>query len=92
MMIIEVLKWARIVLSLTFLGVIIGYCAYYYLPQPFGYILGGAILLFGLVAGVFWAEKIWKKEKSDQFLHDLSDVEDGNDKVNDPSYNKFTNI
>lgn len=65
--IIELLGWLKIVASPLLAGMIIGAIVYLSKPDTIGLIIGISIAITGLVFGVIWATRIWKKQGTVQF-------------------------
>lgn len=65
---IEVWTWLRIVASPTIFGLILGGLVYYFFPNEIGILIWMVLALVGLILGIIWATKIWKKEGTSFFL------------------------
>ena len=58
----EVIGWLQIVFSLLILGLIVGLIIYFSNPGTFRLLLGIAVTLAGLIAGIVIADKAWKNK------------------------------
>lgn len=67
-LIIELFGWIRIVLSPTLIGFGIGAIVYYNKHDNVGLTIGITLAFSGLVIGIIWATRIWKKQGTQQFL------------------------
>lgn len=65
---IEVVNWFRIILFPTFLGVLLGGIIYYFFQNYTGKTLWIICSIIGVVSGVIWASKIWKKQGTTTFM------------------------
>jgi len=60
--------WLQIVASPLFFGLVIGFIVYGIYPNTIGLISGIAIAAAGLVTGIIFATKIWKKKGTVNFI------------------------
>jgi drug/metabolite transporter (DMT)-like permease len=65
---IEVVNWFRIILFPSFVGVIMGGLFYYLFQNYTGKVLWIVCSIFGVVFGVIWASRIWKKQGTTTFM------------------------
>ncbi len=65
---IEFFGWLKIVASPFLIGILIGGIVYYNFENRFGLIIGILLSLLGLIVGIIWATRIWKKQGTTQFL------------------------
>ena len=65
---IEILNWLRIVASPTIIGGVIGAIIYLAYPNPVMLVIGIVVAANGLVVGIIWATKVWKKTGTTNFL------------------------
>lgn len=65
---VEVLGWLRIVASPLIIGSIAGFVVYLAVKGIAGILLGSLIALAGLIAGIVWANKVWKKKGTMHFM------------------------
>jgi hypothetical protein len=65
---IEVFSWLKIVASPLLISVIIAGVIYLYLPGNLGLLLSASILLIGLILGIIWATRVWKKQGTTNYL------------------------
>jgi FtsH-binding integral membrane protein len=78
----EVIGWLQIVASPFITGLIIGAIVYVNKPDTTGLITGLVIAATGLVIGIIWATRVWRKHGTIGFLSrvmgtpDLDDEED----------------
>lgn len=70
--IIELIGWIQIVLSPLLIGLAIGAIIYFNKKDTVGLILGIVVASLGLVIGIIFATKIWKKKGTISFLSRLS--------------------
>jgi hypothetical protein len=66
--IIEIVNWIKIVLSPTLIGVVIGLIIYGNYPNFRGFIASVAFSCVGLVIGIIWATRIWKRVGTTNFI------------------------
>ena len=64
----EVIGWLRIVLSPTLAGAIIGAIIYGKITTNTGLAAGIFIAVTGLVVGIIWATRVWKKQGTMRFM------------------------
>lgn len=64
----EIIGWIRIVISPLLIGCITGFVIYYNKPDATGTTLAIGIASLGLLLGVIWATKIWRKHGTMAFL------------------------
>ncbi|MES1181559.1 MAG: hypothetical protein ABUL44_02065 [Flavobacterium sp.] len=64
----EIVGWLQIVAGPLFAGIIIGALVYNSNRNITGLIIGISIALLGLVLGIIWATKIWRKKGTVRFL------------------------
>lgn len=67
-LIVETIGWIQIVVSLLLLGTLAGIIIYYYYPNRIGLIVAISIILLGLIIGIIWATRVWKKKGTTHFL------------------------
>lgn len=67
-LLLEILGWLRIVLSPTLISTVIGGVLYLYFKNTAGVYLGVGVAILGLIIGVVWASRTWKKEGTVNFL------------------------
>lgn len=65
---IEVLCWLRIVASPTIMGGIAGFLLWKGVGGASGILFGGLVALCGLILGIMWAIRIWKKQGTSTFM------------------------
>ena len=66
--IINLVQWIKILLSPTLIGLIIGGLIYLSSPNNKTFIVAIIITLLGLIIGIIWATKIWKKGGTHNFM------------------------
>ncbi|MEI6596102.1 MAG: hypothetical protein WCO28_11110 [Bacteroidota bacterium] len=64
----EGIGWLKIVASPLIAGAIIGALVYSFSENTVGLFVGIAITLLGLIIGIIWATRIWKKQGAMEFL------------------------
>jgi hypothetical protein len=72
----EVVGWCRIVASPLIIGSALGGLAFLALKDIYGIMLGCAIALFGLILGVFWANKVWREHGTMKFMSRIKTTPD----------------
>jgi hypothetical protein len=76
------IAWLQIVFSPLFFGVIIGFIIYGVYPTTTGLVFGIAIAVLGLIVGIIFAARVWKKRGTVDFISrvsaspELDDLED----------------
>ena len=65
---LELFGWIQIVASPLLLGIIIGFVVLLGNPFGVGLIIGTAVALLGLVIGIVWATRIWRKRGTINFM------------------------
>jgi hypothetical protein len=65
---IEVFSWLKIVASPLLIAAIIAIIIYLNVPETIGLALSISILLLGLIVGIIWATRVWKKQGTTNFL------------------------
>ena len=68
---LECIGWLQIVASPLLTGLVIGAVVYFYSPDSTGLVIGITATVFGLLVGIIWATKIWKKKGTITFLSRL---------------------
>lgn len=69
---LEIFGWIRIVLSPILVAFLIAAPIYFNKPDNTGLILSIIILFAGLIIGIVWATRVWKKQGTQQFLSQIS--------------------
>lgn len=64
----ETIGWLRIALSPFLIALLIGAIIYFNLHNTLGIVLGIGIAGIGLIIGIVWATRIWKKQGTNVFL------------------------
>ena len=64
----EIAGWIQIVSSPLLAGVIVGGIVYLAIGDTVGIILGILVAAIGLIIGIVWANKIWKKTGTIHFI------------------------
>jgi len=65
---IEILGWIRIVISPLLFGLIIGAVIYFSRSNILTLIIGIVISLIGLIIGIVWANKVWKRKGTMEYM------------------------
>ena len=68
----EIFGWLQIVASPLIAGLAIGFIIYLSRPDNMGLFIGIAVALIGLIIGIVWATKIWKKKGTIHFMSRIS--------------------
>ena len=69
---VEILGWIRIFLSPFLLGFIIALLIYFLIPGKTGFIISITVASSGLILGIIWATRIWRKNGTINFLSNIS--------------------
>ncbi len=64
----EIMGWLQIVASPLLIGAIIGFVLYVSIPGQNALIVGLAPVILGLIVGVIWANRIWKKGGTSRYM------------------------
>ena len=65
---VEVFYWLRIMASPLFIGLGVGILIYSFSPNTVSLYLAIGISLIGLILGIVWATKVWKKTGTSNFM------------------------
>ncbi|MBX2940015.1 MAG: hypothetical protein KF880_08045 [Ferruginibacter sp.] len=68
----EAVAWLKIVAAPFLIGVGLGALVYYSNPSTCRFILGISLVLMGLIVGMVWASRIWKKNGTTWFMSRVS--------------------
>jgi hypothetical protein len=88
-LILEVIGWCRIVASPMLASIFLAAVVYYSSPSTFRLYLAIFICIAGLVCGIVWANRVWKKHGTMYFLSQVSATPDLDQKQDD--YDKQSN-
>lgn len=66
--IIELIGWVKIAISPLVIGFILGLIVYAYKEDTLGLIIGITLTVLGLIVGIIWATRVWKKQGTMQYL------------------------
>jgi hypothetical protein len=69
---IEVCGWLQIVASPLLIGLLIGFIVYLTKPDTTGIVIGISIAALGLVIGIIWATRVWKRKGTIEFISKIS--------------------
>ena len=64
----EIMGWLQIVASPLLTGAILGFILYVSIPGQNALIIGLIPLTLGLIVGVIWANRIWKKGGTSRYM------------------------
>ena len=64
----ETIGWLRIALSPFLIALLIGAIIYFNLHNTLGVVLGIGIAGIGLIIGIVWATRVWKKQGTVEFV------------------------
>lgn len=64
----EIMGWIQIVASPLLLAAIIGFLVYISKPNTIRLIMGIVIVVVGLIIGIIWATKLWKRKGTMHFM------------------------
>ena len=70
--IISFFAWLEIAVSPLIIGCVIGMIVYSEVPREKGIIIGITIVVLGLIIGIVWAIRIWKKRETVEFMSRLT--------------------
>lgn len=68
----ELIGWIQIVFSPLLIGIVIGGIVYINKPNKGGIIIGISIAIIGLVIGIIFATRVWRKKGTISFLSQIS--------------------
>ena len=74
--IMEVVGWLQIVASPFLISCLIGAIIYFPNQTQTNFIIAIAVIILGLVIGIFWANKIWKTKGTMWFVSQISATPD----------------
>lgn len=66
------IAWLQIVASPLFTGIIIGFFIYVFFPGKTGLIIGIIVTAAGLITGIIFATRVWKKKGTVEFMSEIS--------------------
>ena len=66
------IAWLQILASPLIIGIIIGFIVYLKLPTTTGHVIGISISTLGLIIGIIFATRIWKKHGIVNFISRVS--------------------
>jgi hypothetical protein len=72
----SIIAWLQIVASSLFIGIVIGFIVYYNIPSITGLVLGIVISAIGLIIGIVWASRVWKKRGTVEFISEINSSPD----------------
>ncbi len=78
---IEILNWLRIMASPTIIGGILGALIYLVFPNPVMLVIAILIAANGLVIGIVWATRVWKKTGTTYYMSRVIASPELNNKV-----------
>ena len=64
----EIVGWIQIAASPFLVGLVIGLIIYFSLSNTAGLIISVLIVTAGLIAGILWANRVWKKKGTIHFM------------------------
>jgi len=79
----EILGWLRIAASPLLIGLVIGIIIYVYEPTVTGIVIGSIITIIGLIVGIVFASRIWKKHGTMNYISKLNETPDLDKILND---------
>ncbi|MDQ3112468.1 MAG: hypothetical protein M3R17_21505 [Bacteroidota bacterium] len=68
----EVIGWLAIVASPFLIGIVIGAVVYFNNPGTTGIVIGISIAVLGLIIGIIWATRVWRKKGTLEFISIIS--------------------
>jgi hypothetical protein len=72
----SILAWLQIVASPLLIGIVIGFIIYYNIPGKTGLFVAVVISATGLIIGVIWACRVWKKRGTVEFISEITSSPD----------------
>lgn len=69
---IESMGWLQIVASPLLIGSVIGFIVYFSKQDFIGTVIGISIPILGLIIGIIWATRVWKRKGTIEFISRLS--------------------
>lgn len=85
---IEVVGWLQIVASPLLIGVVIGFVVYLANPNDLGITIGISIASLGLIIGIIWATRVWKRKGTIEFISRVSATPDLDELKRDEPHDK----
>ena len=70
--IIEIFGWLLIVASPFLIGSVVGFVVYLANPDVIGIVIGISIASLGLIIGITWATRAWKRKGTIEFISRVS--------------------
>jgi hypothetical protein len=67
----SIIAWLQIVVSPLLIGIVIGFIIYYCMPDLTGLVLGIVISAVGLIIGIIWASRVWKRRGTVEFMSEI---------------------
>ncbi len=64
--------WLQIVASPLLIGIVTGFIVYLAKPDFNGTIIGISIAALGLIIGIIWATRVWKRKGTIEYVSSLS--------------------
>ena len=64
----ETIGWLQIAASPTIIGIVIAMLIYYVMPGRMGLVLAIIVAGLGLIPGIIWATKTWRKRGAINFM------------------------
>lgn len=68
----ELIGWFQIVLSPLLIGLLVGAIIYFNKQDTIGLIIGIGITALGLIVGIIFATRVWKKKGTVNFMSRIS--------------------
>ena len=68
----ESMGWLQIVASPSLIGIVTGFIVYLAMPDFSGAIIGISIAALGLIVGITWATRVWKRKGTIEYVSRLS--------------------
>lgn len=72
----DVIAWLKIVASPLIIGCVLGLIIYIQVTGISGFILAIIVAKIGLIIGIIWANRIWKKQGTHNFMSRINASED----------------
>ena len=64
----EIMGWLQIAVSPTIIAIVLAFLLYHFIPNTLGLVLAMIVVVAGLITGIVWATKKWKKKQTIAFM------------------------
>lgn len=80
------IAWLQIAISPFILGAIAGLFIYAYRTDTYGLIMAGIVTLIGLIIGIIWATRVWKRRGTIEFISKVNASPELDNKQTEPTH------